>query len=510
MPPHDFDAIVIGAGMGGGAVGYTLAKAGLRVLFLERGIPSRSFAPELSGDYVERFIVERKLPRAATMAKAGRSPLRVNGAFPILGNGNGGSTAVYGALHLPFCAKDFASWPFSLAELQPYYDICDSLFQPRGTKDPLQENQRALREPAPLSGPGRELFDFFQTAGMHPYRSPIAYDNVDRCAKCFGIYCPRDCKRTAGNVFIEPAVRDFGARIEHEVSVDSLILDQRQCTGVACRTQHGAKTIRSRFVFIAAGALVTPVILRHSTSEMFPDGIGNHSDRVGRNLMRHLVDFYYVRTVSRDGIGEKLIEVSASDFHLKSDEGWGILNIVGGIMSPPLIAQTFLDQRLGDSALGQTVCRLAKPFMAKVIEYLLEGRMLVTSIMEDEAQSTNRILPGSTTENVRLHYGISPRDRSRLATFRKELLRLFRPLSPRLIKVAEDNMFLAHCCGTCRMGESPGTSVVDRTGKVHGAENVFVADASIFPSSGASNPSMTVAACGLKIADEFLRTSWST
>src|SRR5581483_4384802 len=59
---------------------------------------------------------------------------------------------------------------------------------------------------------------------------------------------------------------------------------------------------------------------------------------------------------------------------------------------------------------------------------------------------------------------------------------------------------VTHVCGTCRFGDDPRTSVLDRHNRAHDLENLYVVDASFFPSSGGTNPSLTVAANALRVA----------
>jgi choline dehydrogenase-like flavoprotein len=70
---------------------------------------------------------------------------------------------------------------------------------------------------------------------------------------------------------------------------------------------------------------------------------------------------------------------------------------------------------------------------------------------------------------------------------------------------SEKNEMLAHVCGTCRMGDDPLQSVVDPNNRVHGIENLYVVDGSFFPTSGGTNPALTIAANSLRVADVLIR-----
>jgi choline dehydrogenase-like flavoprotein len=74
----------------------------------------------------------------------------------------------------------------------------------------------------------------------------------------------------------------------------------------------------------------------------------------------------------------------------------------------------------------------------------------------------------------------------------------------KLIKQAENNQRIAHVCGTCRFGDDPAQSVLDRNNRAHGLANLYIVDSSFFPSSGGTNPSLTIAANALRVADHLL------
>jgi choline dehydrogenase-like flavoprotein len=85
--------------------------------------------------------------------------------------------------------------------------------------------------------------------------------------------------------------------------------------------------------------------------------------------------------------------------------------------------------------------------------------------------------------------------------------RLLKPFRPMLIKQAENNERLAHACGTCRFGVNSADSVLDEDNRAHGLDNLYVVDASFFPSSAGINPSLTIAANALRVANSILGTS---
>lgn len=498
---REYDAIIVGTGMGGGAAGFRLAQAGQKVLFLERGVGQVDTPSGEETTYPEALAGPFAEGRAAVMAAAGRSTYRVNGWPPVLGSGLGGSSAVYGACLLRYHRADFAHWPFAYDDLASFYSECERALGARGATDPLGEPSPALRTKQEMSLSQREIFDFLTGAGLHPFRAPIGYDAVEGCSNCFGFRCARNCKKHSGNVFVTPALHEHGAELRENTRVEYLEFDGRRCSAVHCIREGKTETFRAKAVFLAAGGLMTPVLLFKTAAAgaTFLTGLP-----IGRYLTRHFVDFYYVRTESRDGHDSKLVDVSCSDFYAPERGKFGILNSVGGLMEPHLMASEYAARIVGGSAAGRFAYPLLNGIVGLALRRATRDRLLVVSLMPDAALPENRVLPLSTVSDVRITYSIGPEDRRKIAEFRRTVLKLLKPLGVNLVKLAEDNSFLAYAASTCRMGEDPATSVTDRHGRIHGSENVFVVDSAVLPESGAANPALTIAACASKLAQEYL------
>ena len=127
--------------------------------------------------------------------------------------------------------------------------------------------------------------------------------------------------------------------------------------------------------------------------------------------------------------------------------------------------------------------------------------------MEDLPYSDNRVLPAvdGPAGAVHITYRLRDQDRVRIARFRSLMKTALKPLRWRLIKQAENNQRIAHVCGTCRFGNDPKTSVLDQNNRCHDLDNLYVVDSSFFPSSGGTNPSLTIAANALRVADQLVR-----
>jgi choline dehydrogenase-like flavoprotein len=144
---------------------------------------------------------------------------------------------------------------------------------------------------------------------------------------------------------------------------------------------------------------------------------------------------------------------------------------------------------------------LASPALRAYLERFVDRRLTLASIVEDSANPYNRVeLADPATGRIAIRYRVSDSDHRRVVMMRRLMKAALAPLRYTLIPEAHKNERIAHACGTCRFGDDPRTSVLDRNCRAHGLENLYVVDASFFPTSGGTNPSLTIAANALRVA----------
>jgi len=499
---QDWDALVIGTGVGGATLGFVLARAGWRVLFIEKGRAAFGHADTLRGDYPEMHCPDGERA-AACLARGGRLTDTVHDggrAFtPLMGCGSGGSSALYGMAMERLFPEDFEGWPIDYASLAPYYDQAEALYGVRGERDPLRPPAPTL-PPAPPPAPAQaELHAHFRRQGLHPYRLPQACEFLPGCACCQGYLCPRACKNDAGRVCLQPALTGHGAGLLDECEALHLMADARSVTGVRCRKGDEAFTLRARHYILAAGALATPALLLRSAGADWPTGLANRSGLVGRHLMRHLVDLYLVFTHAKAGRSQK--ELGLSDLYRHGGHRLGTLQAFGAL--PPasmLLADLTRDLRATAPWAAGLLTPL-QPLARPLLDRLLARGVLLAAILEDLPHADNRVLPGPP---ITIEYRLHEADRQRLALYRRLIGATLRPYRFLALHQAEKNAMLAHVCGTCRFGDDPATSVLDPHNRAHDLANLWVADASFFPTSGGTNPALTIAANALRVADHLL------
>lgn len=490
-----WDYIVIGTGMGGGPLGLKLAQAGFSVLFIERGSSPES-ADAIQGDFAELKVGQNPGDEKDAFRRGGRfnrflhevtrsKPRKI---MPFIGQGVGGSSALYGMVLERFQLSDFKSWPISYDEFSKYYEEAEQLFK--------------VRKSYSYRHSGNEkIAGYLKEVGMSPYPLPLANEDHPSCGSCQSVLCAFKCKNDSGKVCIEPAVERFGAGLLVDCEVEKIESSGTQVTGVTVRQNGEQKSISARHIVLSAGGIASPVLLLKSTSEASPTGLGNQSGYVGRYLMRHFVDLYALK-VDLEPENKQSKEIGFNDFYEYQGTKLGTVQSFGRL--PPLeVILTQLEKDLPVSFL-KPIFRLFKPFLRMIMGGKTRGRLVMASIVEDSPRFENRVW--AEGDNTLIRYEISHEDRAKIASFRRNLKALFKPLGLWFLASSEKNEMLAHACGTCRMGDDPLKSVVDRENRVHGLNNLYVVDSSFFPTSGGTNPALTIAANSLRVAEILIKS----
>ncbi len=524
-----WDVIVVGAGMGGGVLGHRLARSGRKVLFVEKG---RSTLPGVART-IRGAVPELAEPQAArspatyydALARAGRSTDEVedvSGRFtkrfvPFIGSGTGGSSALYGMVCERFFAQDFTprqyfadpgestvpeAWPVSYEQMAPWYAEAERLLGVRGQPDPLRPESSAIGLPAapPFSRDNQPLVDYLTGRGLHPYHLPMACDYVEGCATCQTYLCDQPCKNDGARNGVLPAITDYGAELLPRCRVVRLEADRRRVQQVICEHPSGTLALTGTVVVLAAGALATPVLLLNSRSGQWPRGLANGSDWVGRNLMRHLLDWIEVWPQSDSKITAENKEIGLNDFYLWGGQKYGTVQSAGAMTT--LAPMEMLTNSPG---LQGKALRLMGPAVRPLYERFFTGGLILAAILEDLPYLDNRVQPSDNPgtdgrQRMRIRYRLHPSEIARRGTFLGQVNDVLKPFRNLTLKTGDNNTALGHVCGTCRFGTDPATSVLDPQNRAHEVDNLYVVDTSFFPSSAGLNPSLTVAANALRVA----------
>ena len=534
---HVWDVIVIGAGAGGSTAGFNLARLGRSVLFVERGKLLHHDPAVVRGkpffwkDNPETALNHGWWPRPVYEEMRGAAlPMR-----PPFGSGTGGSTAQFGAVMDRFRPEDFTprrfftdtpeaslpeAWPISYEEMAPFYARAESLYRVRGTQDPLALAASSLLEPPPASDREVGVFSALQGAGLNPYRIHSASERVPGCVGCPGMLCPRACRNDAARVCLYPALERHGAKILPNCRAIRLEETGRVVERVICESNGRQMALRARVFILAANAFLTPALLQRSANQRFPNGLANSSGLVGRNLMFHATDRLFVRLKhTRPALGFNINHgLSLNDFYV--DGGTKLGNIHAHPRATRDVLMRFLVQYYlqsggeggggggggGGSSFRKWAAYLPGSLLRMMTSagtFLCRSWTVFAAIIEDLPYTGNYVAAKAGSEEDIVYTYRYP----------DELARRARLLADRFKKSVEPffDVFTlqtgalngTHVCGTCRFGDDPQTSVLDRDNRAHDLDNLYVLDASFFPSSGGINPSLTIVANSLRATDKI-------
>ena len=493
--PSGWDAVVIGSGLGGALAAHRLTEAGARVVVLERGRwPHRD-----EGDWNPRAILN-------DLRYRGKTPLSVRQLGdrrfrPVPMNETvGGMSVFYGGASLRLRPPDFDRWPFGYRELEPFYAEAERLLGVHGAAgaDPLEPPRSAAYPfpPIPYSAPAERIRGAGEALGFRPFPIPLAinFSGSDgarcvRCNTCDGFPCAIDAKHDATGILRRAEHK--GLTVRAGIVVRTLEIRGERVVGAHCVDQESGETVsfEAPLFVLAAGALGSPAVLLRS-------GLGGGSEPgalpIGRFLMRHcnaVVAGLFPFETNPEQTFHK--QVCFTDFYEEARARDGLaVGIIQDIYTP--------DAAVVRRAAG----KVAGAFLAKPLVRRLQNLLCVA---EDAPDPDNRVSLAEETdafgmERIRIEHRYRKADKDRLALLVRRARKILRAAGALATHVWPISSF-SHAVGTLRMGEKADEAPLDRAGRVRGLANLFVTDGSAFPASGGVNPSLTIAAGALRIAE---------
>lgn len=510
---HEWDVIIVGSGMGGCSAAYQLAKHGRKVLVLEKGLEtfSKSKGVDATEEDPSELLESGRWPTKLTAVVDGK---RIDFWAP-LGCGAGGSSSLYAAALQRLEPGDFAKqtlpqgdtieWPFSYEELAPYYEEAEKLFSVCGTNDPLSEAEsQSLLPPPAMCEADQHFFQHFQSVGLHPYRLHAGIKYKKSCTECGGHICQKDCKQDGNNACLQPALETNYVFIVERVEIQSLDADNRRVNNVTLKDkENNQHQLAAKIFIVAAGAYFTPVILQNSKSNDWPDGLANKSGLVGRNLMFHSGSFIALwpkGKFSRSGANKT---IALRDYYFFEGKKYGEFQSTGALASYGNIVYA-LGLLFDQSILRHfKLLRQLLRIPAYIASKLLGDASIFATIVEDYPYPENRIvIDKSTVSGMRFEYHVHEELKERAYGLLDKIRARVSPLKS-MCMGSKINLNYGHPCGTCKAGDDPENSVVDRDCKAHDIDNLYIADSSFMPTSGGTNPSLTIAANALRVADKI-------
>lgn len=532
----DVDVCIIGSGAGGGVMAAELTRAGIDVVLLERG-PERTSADFLQQDEVANVL------RQDFFAPGYRETLRSHeaetarpGRYSLLAQTLGGSMVHWGAWswrfrpdemqalsrHGAVDGANLADWPVDYAELEPFYARAEQALGVAGRAgaNPFEAKRREeYPNPPHVYRPSSRLIESgARELGLHPFPLPMAinsraWDNRPKCmngGQCAMYGCPINAKASPLVVHIPAALATGRLKLMTGTRALEIAVDREgRARTVHYRAADGSTgELRARQVVVAGGSIASAALLLGSRSARFPQGLANGSDQVGRNLMCHVFALlnFEMREPSLAQYGPPG-NIGVDDFH-PSDPARGFVGgaVFGEAIDPWPIGSALksADYLRGQRAWGEPLSR----YLERYTHYC--G---MVSIGEDLPLATNRIDLDPEHRDAdglplpRITHARHPNDLA-LAKFMEERMREIAEAGGALKTFASDytraGTASGHIMGTCRMGNDPRTSVLDRWCRTHEVPNLWVVDGSFFPSSGGYNPTLTIVANAYRVAAHFV------
>jgi choline dehydrogenase-like flavoprotein len=496
-----YDIVIIGTGMGGGTLARTLAGRGLEILLLERG----EFLPKEPENRspAALFIENRyKAKEEWTDVQGGRK-FKPGQHYWV-----GGNTKVYGAAFPRLRPQDFddleheggtaPGWPISYDDLEPYYRQVEEWYWVHGEAgiDPT-EGPRSTpfpHPPIPADDYMTDLRGRLERQGLHPFSLPIGIDlqtggKCVFCATCDAFPCFWDAKGDSDVCGVRPALEMGGVELRTGAWARRLITDEsgKRVTGVEVVSAGKVDIVKAGTVVVACGAVNSAALLLPSANDKHPNGLANSSDLVGRNYMVHNNAVLIAIDPLRTNPTEFQKTMSINDFYFSGPNypyPLGNLQPVGKVRTPML---------------QSAVARVPGPILNQVARHSTDWWVM----SEDLPDPNNRVTLASdgsiaidwTPNNTVTH--------RKFIEVAKEIFREagYRVMLDRVMGIETNS----HQVGTMRFGEDPATSVLDPYCKAHDLDNLYVVDASFFPSSTAVNPAATIAAQAIRVGEHMRR-----
>ena len=420
----------------------------------------------------------------------------------------GGNTKFWGSVLYRMRREDFQAidheegispaWPIDYDTLAPYYERAERLYHVRGAHglDPTEPPRGPYpHEHVPHAEGMEVIVGKLRGMGLHPAPLPLGLQRPGEengcllCNTCNSFACKVHAKSEADVICVRPAVRRSNVTLWTNACATRLITDATGRRVVAAEIERNGRPERvvAPLFVVSAGAINSAALLLRSKNERHTAGLANSSGLVGRRYMAHLATMMQGFHPLKRNTTVFQKTVGVNDYYLR---GRKTPYPLGAIQS----------QGRTHGVMAQTVVPWIPlwaydAWVARGVDWLV--------MSEDLPRFENRIaLTGNG--KIQLHY--VPNNLRAHRRLVRETRRILRKLGfPLVVAHSHGTRNTTHQCGTLVFGSSPRESVLDTYCRTHDVENLFVVDASFFPSSAAVNPGLTIIAQALRVADHIKR-----
>lgn len=538
---QEVDFVIVGSGSAGGILARELSVAGFSVVVLEQGLYRRAEDFEHHDD----FATMVKTPDRALTGSLDDDPQTFRASeHEVAAKATGGPVANYArtvggsSAHFtgnfwrlrPLDFKErsllgdipgtgFADWPIAYQELEPYYTKVDWEIGVSGEPGPFDppRSQPYPLPPLPVKSSGVLFEKGCRALGLHPQAAPMAilsrnYNGRRRCYHCgfcLGFGCEFGAK--SSTLFTTIPEAEATGRCEIRTGATACRVptdDDGRVTGVAYFDSDGREHLqRARAVVLSANGAETSRLLLMSESSRFPHGLANSSGLVGKYLMFN--GGSSARAVFDEPLNEfKSVQVTriAMDFYETDPERgfYGGGGIDGRWIDFPV---TF-----GLGGLPPDAPRWGARYKRMLGEYFNYTMDMTTHATSLPVASNNVTLDPTHKDvygrpGIRITYRDHDDDLATMRFLRDRGAEVLEAAGARRVwkQPVRPQTSTAHLLGTCRMGDDPAASVVDRYHRAHDVPNLFICDGSSMVSSSRGQPTMTIMALAFRAGEHIAR-----
>lgn len=547
MPHAPVDVVIVGSGAGGGPMAFTLGRAGLKVVVLEKGpwYKKDDFVHDEILSSRRNFFMPLPWDEPHLWRKGPTEPFsRTNEAWTA--NCVGGGTVHMSGYFYRLKPVDFrlrtelgavpganlADWPIGYDELAPYYDLAEEELGVSGNAvpHPFLEPRKKNYPMMPLAEHpvSLELDKACKQLGWHAIPTARGITSIpyrDRpacvyCTLCGSYGCEHDAKSSTAAALIGRAVATGNVELRPRCMAKEVTVDERGLAkGVVYLDPDGVEQEqRAKLVVVSCTAVESARLLLNSVSGRFPRGLANDNGLVGRNLV--FSSFGQSKAtfrVEKQKAALKWLEAEApfinrslQDFYLMPDSRFGFRK--GGTLGfmwqhpNPIFAAVGLAGKGEAGVFGKALKDRLRAYRdSRILEFEIYGEFLAndqTYVGVDPKVKDRYGLPVAAITVTR-----HPTDLAMtrfLVERGEEVLQALGPDSVQRVGTEGETTILQG--GTCRFGKDPATSVLDKDCRAHAVKNLYVVDGSFMPTSGAVPFTLTIAANAFRVAAALVKS----
>jgi choline dehydrogenase-like flavoprotein len=505
---HHYDIIIIGSGAGGGTMVHALSSTPARILLVERG----DFVPREKENWSPESVWKDRRYRPPDEWWIDERRWTWRKFRPYTHYSVGGNTKFWGSVLFRLRREDFEAveheegispaWPISYETLEPFYEEAERLYHVHGERggDPTEPKRGPFPYPPVAHEPRMAaIVEALERQGLRPFSLPLGLISPRQqggcvlCATCNSFPCFLHAKSEADVCCVRPALDRPNVTLWTNARARRLITDASGRAVTAVEIERDGKMLRAEapLFIVSCGAVNSAALLLRSASPAHPNGLANSSGLVGARYMAHLATM-----------------ISAFDHRRKNETVFQKTVAINDFYLPGPNGRYPLGQIQSQGRTQAVVLKTESPWYGRWIPLRAWERWASSSVdwlamSEDLPMVDNRVTLG---RDGRIHLRYRQNNAKAHTALVKRTQEMLTQIGFYTIKHSLGTRNTTHQCGTLCFGTDPRASVLDPWCRTHDIDNLFVVDASFFPSSAAVNPGLTIVAQALRVATHIKDT----